>query len=433
MIPFLLITSYCFSAHAEEFLFLSFEEYQGLSSGEKKFYINEVRKVTLGFEDHMNSISSTHAKWKFVFSNFIQDVDANNNRNFNNLQMPSSNSVTSNIAEENARINHEFDLWHNNISFVKKNKGVRPTMGTEKNSIEHFNRIYSRIQTLSKKTLTPDQAKNFRSNVTLFGQMYADMAKVEPSIRSKKSEIETFVAKHRAHTGSASAKSSSVSTKSTNSSTKPSAPQNSASITATSKAIVDQAAVNTQNLTAQSDVIRRAPTETAALKCIYAGFIIKKLKCEAPTLLPDGFIIKEISNANFKCATSSGSVICNPLIFGYKNSETPYCTDRSVSASANCSRSADNTDNITRLLAIWSNPENKKAIEDYQSELKKLCDPATQKSADVIKTCMVVQAQFNNKVRAELFIASHKNTNSLTAPVVAPEPRLTSPNIRRGM
>ncbi len=126
--------------------------------------------------------------------------------------------------------------------------------------------------------------------------------------------------------------------------------------------------------------------------------------------------------------------MCHPLIFGYKDSKTAYCTTRSGSASVNCTRESDSSENTKRLLAIWDNPANAKAIEQYQRELNALCDTTNEISKDVQKSCQVIADRFDNKSKANLVLASHKRMNEQkkinTIPGYTPTP--AAPGIRRG-
>ncbi len=339
---------------AGQFQFLDYQEFQNLTSGEKKIYIDAVQKVSIAFEDSLSSLSSRNAKWSALFSSPAAQAEMKADNTYE--------SSDNDTRMENAKLSYLIGR----IPLYDSTQASQKGDGIKQHIKDVYANAYVRMLKLSKKKMSSTENKYFAQNLKSLRKAQDIVMKYEPGMANERKAIDALSQQFQVQDKSG----------------KKSAPKYTEIIT------------------------EKAADQVATPHCIYAGFLITKSKCEAPIALPAGFELKEISTKDFKCDVGQGNVICNPLVFGYKNSKTAYCTSKSISPSKECSRASDNLDNAKRLLAMWNNPENKNAIQIYQNELKSLCDPSKQRSSDVLKTCKVVQAQFNGRLQAEVVVAS---------------------------
>lgn len=380
------------SVHAESFTFLSYGEFQSLTSSEKKFYVQAVQKVSIDFEEHMSSLSAQGAKWSALFKNFSGSEAQASDLQADNVHERSLNDV----RMENAKISYVIAR----AKMLARVSSQHAGPATKQYATELFNDAYERVNILAKKSMSTEEKINFLQNLNALRSAQQEVGKQDSSVNSKANSIDQLIA-----------------TTGHGRSSVESAPPR------------PFAAAATEIITEKYDRTPADNPNPAAPRCIYAGFVVKKTKCEAVTLLPEDFYLAEINNNTFKCDPADGDILCNPLVFGFKNTDTAYCTKRSVSASSECSRTSDNIDNARRLIALWNNPKNKDALEQYQNDLNQICELAKSKNNDVSKTCKVVQAQFNAKLQAQLIVDSRAKIQKYkgSIPPIEAKPKTSSP------
>ncbi|MBC7420175.1 MAG: hypothetical protein H7328_05555 [Bdellovibrio sp.] len=384
-----LLTTFLIShAQADSFLFLTYEEIQTLTPAEKKAYINSVKQISNDFDDSISALKSQNAKWSFLFDGLKTKVVHAAEPIGDNIHERSPND----IRMENAKISYVI-ARSQMLARITTYSGP----GTKQYAKELYDDSYERLQLLSKRQLSDEERKNFVKNLNALREAQTDVAKIDPRILKYDHSLDNLISNFGSNKKSKKQEEVEIETEYK---AKPSA-------TLAPPPLPTQDTMRPAPIEGKYKESKMITESRPSPSCIYAGFIIQKAKCSPPTSLPTGFSLKEISSSDFRCGKPGGTVMCNPLLFGYKNSGTAYCLEPAVNASAECSHLSDNTENIKRLLALWGNPENKKVIEQYQSDLNQLCDSKTQTSPDVLKTCKVIQAHFNSKAQAELIIASH--------------------------
>lgn len=376
----LLITLLFFSSisFADNFLLFTHEQFLNLNSSEQKLYINEVRKVIFALEESNHTSFKNKSKWTYLFELIkIQEANATATD-----QLGSSRIVVTDPREENARISHMHTLIFN---LIKSAYGPIGSEVLRKEARDTFNQTLTRIQNLSKKDLTAEQKANLGSNVKDMKDNYDLLVQKDPSIRTTLPELQRLAQQFPKVVVASEPR-------------KPRASK----LTDTKPAVGTTATTPAAAAKPPATATASAPAAPSSnLRCIYAGFVIKKTRCEPNQILPDEYSLKEITDKNkFKCANES-DVLCNPLVFGFKSVESPYCTSRSSTASRNCEEQANNTENLARIQKVWKNPENKKVYESFHADLKKICNQE-QKNKDILATCPVVISQFNKIIQSEL-------------------------------
>ncbi len=345
----LILTSFAgYQAKAQtNFLFLTYEQYSGLTGSEQKKYIEAMQTLVVSFDDGQN-----FSKANLLFSHLINSVAAADDQTGSSRIRSMDNRV------ENAKIDHMFSIMDAMM------KGARDKRTDKSNVKDVYLDTYNRLQNLSQKNLTGEQRKNFEKNVTSLKARYDSAVQFAPELKSINLN------------GLSSGPARSVKTETTKKST----PLQGAPVTLVS-------------------VMPPPAPEAERGKCLYAGFVITGDRCSPMVNLAPALRLFELGNADFKCK-SSNEILCNPLVFGYQGDLSPYCTVRSSHASRNCQAISNNTENLARLYAAWKNPANKTIYEKFQNSLNQLCD-AENKIKDVRITCKVVVAQFNEKVKKE--------------------------------
>ncbi len=351
-----------FSFANTEFIFLNYEQFQSLTSGEQIKYINEIRNLTVKFDEAFDfAPRSVMLKDKLQFFNlFIAQANAQFDSN-------PSRARSVDIREENAKISVMMDFINGYVRAAKENPKLKST------AKETFLDTYDRLQKISKKNMNSEQRKNFEKNVFNLRENYDLVLTLEPGLQSLKGEISNFT-------------STSIST---------------ASRPKSSDIKVPPAPVKTTQ-----DKMSFPPTnllkkyEANAPRCLYAGFVISGTNaCAARKILSENERLQELAHSDFSCQ-SGKEFLCNPLVFGFQSDKSPYCINRSRTASKNCQEISNNKDNHNRLHEAWKNPANKVVYENYQKSLNELCN-SNSKNNDIQVTCKVVMAQFNETVRKE--------------------------------
>lgn len=337
----------------ENFLFLTADQFEHLTAGEQKIYIDALRRMIIHFEEQKDSNFQVTAVLKkylwiqplipFAEAGVADDVSSSKNR-------------SSDARIENAKISVSLVFLDSRISAAQDRKSAVMRADAKENFLD----IYDRLKILSKKNLTDEQRKNFNSNLAGLREKYERLIQLSPELQSLRSEINQFT---KART-----------------SLKVSKPLVSAS-------------------TSSSTLAATSAHSSSSPLCLYSGFVIRGTSCTPFKTLPENLYLSELGKSNFKCK-SSNEILCNPLVFGFQADLSPYCTVRSRTASKNCQEISNNSENLNRLHKVWRNPANKKVFDEFQSSLKTLCS-SEQKNLDVRNTCKIVVAQFNEKVKKE--------------------------------
>ncbi|MBC7742902.1 MAG: hypothetical protein H7061_11945 [Bdellovibrionaceae bacterium] len=369
---------------AESFLFLSYEQFQSLSVQEKKLYMTEIRKLNLEFESTLNSLSAANAKWSLLLRIFGEyEATAGTKRigqNFDNLTADANDEIsTTDNRMENAKINNLLDHAQRYLTTYYDS----PSPLRLDAAIGKFAQAYDRLNALLSKNLSGEEKKNAQKNLIALKETQQDLQTIDYSLASFHKPIANMLKKVLAK------------------------PDVAILMTNDSEAPTAKKEESRSNL----PVLKPATTLKSTVShftCLYAGFVIKKPKCETPTELPAAFTLVEISKFEFKCEEKK-QAMCNPMIFGYKNEKSAYCVEPLSDASKACEDISNNTENQKRIYKIWNNSANKKAYSDYHAELQKICNLSVQKSTDILKTCHIVQAQFNKVMLSELPTAIAKS------------------------
>lgn len=381
-------------AKAEEnFLFLNSDQFEHLTIGEQKIYIETLQNLIIQFETQKEfspQVSTIFKNHPWI-EGLISLAQAQTSPEKGNSIWPATSDVWTGPKErsndngiENSKISYALVLLDSRITATQDHKSEVIRANTRENFLD----IYDRLKFLSKKNLDSEQRKNFNANLAGFREKYERMISIAPDLQKMRAEITQFT-KNSAPLSdlstAATPRPSSQSSGSTNKmQKKPGPPPPSSSAKSP-----DQ----TQTKAAPSE-----KADSSAAHCLYSGFVIRG-SCTPLKVLPDALRLNELGQADFKCK-SSNEILCNPLVFGYQADLSPYCTVRSRTASKNCQEISNNSDNLARLHKAWKNPANKKIFDDFQSSLKNLCD-SNSRNSDVRSTCKVVVAQFNEKVKKE--------------------------------
>lgn len=123
-------------------------------------------------------------------------------------------------------------------------------------------------------------------------------------------------------------------------------------------------------------------------RCISAGFIIPSNKsnmCLRLKKLPEDFNIDGIQRNQFVCLNSN-EILCNPLLFGYKDCEPevvknkdlclpqPLCVSKSETATKNCYDKSKSENSIENVIKIWNTPNGRSLYTSFIHSLDSLCN-----------------------------------------------------------
>lgn len=369
---FLLLTmlfffNFSLRTQAEPFLFVNFDPFQKLTANEQKLYIRSLTEMILQLDQDLQNeftnvprSSSSHK----IFQILIQQALAQT--------VTPSRQFSSDPREESAKIGKMMDFINGQIRSVQdfpSNKATKQRL--EDDYFETLKRLY----TLSEKKLDSESAQFSKRNVETMKNFWPTLVQINPEL--SKFKPNTF-------------KRLDLTTTNIN-----------------NQRGKEQKQVSTSPSTTTKLKIESEPS--TELRCLYAGFIIKKTTCTPHKVLPNDFSLDPLANENFECATSK-EILCNPILFGTTENNKPYCTTRSSTATKSCQDISNNTDNLKRILSLWKNPKNKKTINQFQKDLQTLCQDESRNS-DVKSTCKVAVKQFNEKIKSELPTPGSVNQN----------------------
>jgi len=124
----------------------------------------------------------------------------------------------------------------------------------------------------------------------------------------------------------------------------------------------------------------RVTANTAYYRCMYAGFVVKKDPCMAPRELP--WSLDGLDPKSFVC--SAGTVMCNPLIFGFNSDcdwsslpqkcwtgAKPYCVKPGLFATKNCTEASNNERSLQATVELIK--RNPKVFNEFGSNFAELC------------------------------------------------------------
>jgi len=364
-------------AHAE-FQFLTYEQFLSLTQSEQKQYVIEVKKLTLELTQ-----DSPVSLWQRIFfqSSYAQSssraefnqVASDTNEELNRLhRLMRANRMYKQASKDHKAPATIQVLAENNAAFVQRMNNLKGKL-TNLDQVRAFNEVRN------------DYAKDFPTFASQIQAGQLSGKNVPTSNPSPKLQPTAAQPPAKAYSAPDDGKGTNSVAK------KPAATQTqSPAPVATAPAVAD----------------------ASDKKCIYAGFVIAGGSCQPYKKIPKEYEIEEIKPDFFKCENDE-DIICNPLLFGYKQTcfkvETkelchnkPICIKRSVNATKNCTQLTDTTDDLKQILSLWKNPKNKKTYEKFMNDLNELCSADSIASNDVYKTCGVAAKRFN-QVMAEQF------------------------------
>lgn len=124
----------------------------------------------------------------------------------------------------------------------------------------------------------------------------------------------------------------------------------------------------------------RVTANTAYYRCMYAGFVVKKDPCMAPRELP--WSLDGLDSKSFACGP--GTVMCNPLIFGFNSDcdwsslpqkcwtgAKPYCVKPGLFATKNCTEASNNERSLQATVELIK--RNPKVFNEFGSNFAELC------------------------------------------------------------
>lgn len=371
---------------AQNFLFLSHNDFLKLTDSEKKSYIREVQNLVVQLDHDLGQEFSTTKKTSWMFNLFLSHAQAQNSN--------PSREISNDPREESAKIGTMLDFINGQLRYLKASPYAP---GTREQLEEDYFATVRRLYNVSSKNLNSESIYFSKKNVDTLKQFWPQLVEAAPHISRLKGDTfylldetnknikqrETQVTKYQ-------------------SKEKPNPQPNSQS----------NSQPNSQP--SPQKIESSETTSFTHLRCLYAGFVIRNTTCEPRKTLPDDYELEGFKKEDFKCKVTS-QIICNPLLFGYQDDGGPYCISRSVNATKNCQDISNNTQNHKRLLLIWNNPNNKKTIENFQKNLETICSDNT-RNQDVKSTCKVALKQFNERIKKE-FPASLPKDNTIKSKV----------------
>ena len=348
------------SAQAD-FNFLSFEQFQKLTHKEQKDYVTEVKKLLLNLTEE-----TPISIWQRLF--ISQSIANENSR-------AEFNQRASNPNEELNRIS----LLQRATVLYKRGVQDHTAPATAQVIDENKQALILRMNEVKSKLTSSEQLR-------AYNEIRTEISKNFPDVGQKISAAQT-----------SSAAKSILPDKAT------------ASKKPASSAIAKDQKTTSNQKKSSTDISTQAGSEPK--KCIYAGFVITGSACQPYKKIPEDYQIEEIKADFFKC-DNDDDIICNPLLFGFKQNcfklETkeichnkPVCIKRSVSATKNCTQQTETTDDLKRVLELWKNPKNKKTYDTFMNDLNQLCSSDNIVSEDVHKTCGVAAKRFNQIMAAQ--------------------------------
>lgn len=334
------------------FKFLSHEQFQKLTEPEKKTYLKEIRRL---LED-----MTENAKVSLFHYLFLPNASA--------VEVESFKRSLTNTGSELGQLDTLLSMNRG----LKRAMNDHPNMIASKSEYEVNTKAFiERMNSVRTKELQGD-------NVRRYNQLYNEFQRDYPQHIEKISPLK---------------KSSAV-------------VESSKSISSKLEQKQTRSEFSEKKISKQPSAIVPAaePNPTKPI-CIYAGFVIYGDKCSANKKLPTDFVLNEIRPNMFKC-DSENEILCNPLLFGFKKncfklenkevcSEKPLCIERSVSATKNCLKLSDETEQLNQILELWKNPKNRKVYEKFTKDLNQLCNAENIASNDVKQTCQVAARRFN--------------------------------------
>jgi hypothetical protein len=367
--------------HAEDnFLFLSYDQFQSLTQSEQRKYIEVVQGLIQKFESMKDFAPNRYSS---LLSQMLQWAQAAEMTAAQTIEISPNNN-----SEEIGKIS--LLLYRVNIyaTILTKDKNSK-NPGTNELVKEYFISSYNRIQTLTKKNLTAQEKIGVEKLIKGLRQRYSEVLVIHPDLKNLHDGIGSLATS--SSTTRAQATSSTL-ISSTN------ATQRNVQLVKT-KDPIKLSNVKNSEIRVAAKANSGDSSNTEEPYCIYSGFVLSDKTCSPLTELPLALKLEEINISKFKCG-SANEILCNPLVFGFKSDSTPYCIKRSRMASLNCKEISNNSETIERIHKAWKNPANKKVYDSYQSSLKQLCD-SNNRSSDVRDTCKVVISQFNETVKKE--------------------------------
>lgn len=141
-------------------------------------------------------------------------------------------------------------------------------------------------------------------------------------------------------------------------------------------------------------------------KCIYGGFaIVNQSRCESVNSLTDPkhnlsqlVLPSSITNRSLTCENEDAPVLCNPLVFGFKDNG-PLCVRKSSSATRACaSTSNKDSASITSIRDLIL--DNRELFLSFNSELRSICQQSScsrnssaARRTDISNTCIALREQ----------------------------------------
>jgi len=178
-------------------------------------------------------------------------------------------------------------------------------------------------------------------------------------------------------------------------------------------------------------------------RCMYAGFVIKKHPCVAPSSLP--WDLNGIDSAKFTCG--KGTVMCNPFLFGFKTScdwskssdekvlkacydgAQPYCVKPGLYATKNCGEISNKDAALEAAVHLIHN--NPSAFNLYAKNFGDLCQKGlinfnsyegqripkntARTKADIARTCDKARSQMK-KIRDRYNVFKEKQQKPKASP-----------------
>jgi len=344
----LLFIHFCFFLGASSSFaqaFLSYEQFEGLSEGQQKNYIEDLQKLSVSLGSQKEFSEQTH----FIFERFYH------------LFVPRADGLEMSRLNQVCQLKSAKNLSHSEL-FSKITQTRSCSEVVEKGQRSYFvSSVPLRLQLLTDEFNSRVQSGRITPRTPGYDQANGDL-------RLLKTEL-----KARGVRGTSSLLSN-----------RPSAPAPMPVPKATTILPVGQLA-----------------------QCLYAGFLIPKnsqKKCLPFKELPAEFGSDFFESSSFVCA-SSEQILCNPLLFGYENicqksdqcQKKPVCVWRSQEATKNCFESAQRKKTLQQTLTLWKSPQGKSLYEKYVQSLEQLCDSQNLKARnlrsavlfDIETTCQV--------------------------------------------
>lgn len=346
-------------AFADNFQFLTYEQFSTLSESEQRLYIKEIRSIAY-------ELTNDGSKFSFFSKYFFPEAEAAEPTAMTTEQRRHWMSV----QVEN--VNQELERLDSYVSFGRGYEYGATQLGgkaSKELSLESREQIVLRMNQVRPKLKTANDVVTYNRIRNDFAIRYmSDSKQIVPA------SVEDL---------------------------SPAARRTSLALGARTKDnVVDKPGAKATTNPAQAATGNQSPN------CIYAGFVIKTAGCQPHYSLPDSMKLDEITNPAFKCDNDK-QILCNPLLYGYeevcsvpggpeKCVMKPICINRSVNASKNCHQLSDKKAILDRVYALWKNPKNKTVYDTFIKDITDLCEPGRSGSDDVIKTCQVVAKRFND-------------------------------------